>query len=97
MTHRDHPVNDYATALGGNGQLIDVREPVEVAAGTIPGAVNIPLGQLSRRVSELDRGRPVVLLCRSGNRSTTAAQYLASAGFTQVVNLQGGMLAYNGG
>ncbi|MGI9596160.1 MAG: rhodanese-like domain-containing protein [Acidimicrobiales bacterium] len=91
--HSDHPVNDYAAAVGANGQLIDVREPDEVAGGTLPGAVNIPLGDLPARVDELDRDRPVVLLCRSGGRSTQAAEYLTGLGFGDVVNLAGGMLA----
>jgi rhodanese-related sulfurtransferase len=92
--HTDHPVADYAAVVGADGQLIDVREPDEVAAGTLPGAVNIPLGQLPGRVGELDPHRRVVLLCRSGGRSTQAAQYLTQAGFDDVVNLAGGMLAY---
>jgi rhodanese-related sulfurtransferase len=93
MQHIDHPVNDYARAVGGDGQLIDVREPDEVAAGTLPGAVNIPLGDLPGRIHELDRDRRVVLLCRSGGRSTQAAEYLTASGFADVVNLAGGMLA----
>ncbi len=92
--HTDHPVTDYATALGADGQLVDVREPEEVAAGTLPGAVNIPLGELPARVGELDRGRRVVLLCRSGGRSTQAAEFLSASGFGDVVNLAGGMLAW---
>ncbi|MEL6984352.1 MAG: rhodanese-like domain-containing protein, partial [Actinomycetota bacterium] len=45
----EHPVADYASILGDDGQLIDVREPNEVAGGTLPGAVNIPLGDLPAR------------------------------------------------
>lgn len=89
------PVNDYHRALGENGQLIDVREPSEAAAGTIPGAVNIPLGELPSRLGELDPARPVVLLCRSGARSGHAADFLSANGFADVTNLTGGMLAYN--
>ncbi|MFV0260133.1 MAG: rhodanese-like domain-containing protein [Acidimicrobiales bacterium] len=96
MSHSDHPVNDFAAVVGADGQLIDVRQPDEVAEGTLPGAVNIPLGELPDRVGELDPGRRVVLLCRSGGRSTQAANFLTSAGFGDVVNLEGGMLAYEG-
>lgn len=88
------PVNDYRRALGEDGQLIDVREPSEVAAGTLPGAVNIPLGELPSRLGELDPLRPVVLLCRSGARSGHAADFLSANGFTDVINLTGGMVAY---
>ena len=97
MAHRDHPVADYAAAVGADGQLIDVREPDEVAAGTLPGAVNIPLGELPDRLGELDKARRVVVLCRSGGRSTQAAEFLTGQGFTDVVNLEGGMLAVAAG
>lgn len=96
MSHSNHPVADYAAIVGDDGQLIDVREPDEVAAGTLPGAVNIPLGQLPSRLDELDKTRRVVVLCRSGGRSTMASQQLTAAGFDDVVNLEGGMLAYPG-
>ena len=92
--HRDHPVTDYQAVLGSSGQLIDVRQPDEVAQGTLPGAVNIPLDVLPDRLGELDSARTVVLLCRSGGRSGMAAELLTAAGFTDVVNLSGGMLAY---
>jgi rhodanese-related sulfurtransferase len=94
--HQDHPVNDFATAVGENGQLVDVREPDEVAEGTLPGAVNIPVGDIPDRIGELDKSRRVVLLCRSGGRSTNAAEFLTASGFSDVINLEGGMLAYNG-
>ena len=93
--HHDHPVTDFQTAGGRDGQLIDVREPDEVATGTLPGAVNIPLDSIPSRLTELDPNRRVVVLCRSGGRSTTAAEILTGAGFTDVVNLSGGMLAYD--
>ncbi len=96
MGHRDHPVNDWSAAVGADGQLVDVREPAEVAQGSLPGAVNIPLGELADRLADLSKDRRVVLLCRSGNRSTQAARFLTSAGFGDVVNLSGGMLAYTG-
>lgn len=94
MPVTEHPVNDYATVVDATTQFIDVREPVEVAQGTLPGAVNIPLADIPARAADLDRGRRVVLLCRSGNRSGQAAEYLIGVGFADVVNLVGGMLAY---
>jgi rhodanese-related sulfurtransferase len=94
MTHKNHPVDDFARVVGPDGQLVDVREPNEVAAGTLPGAKNIPLGELPHRLGELDASRRVVLLCRSGARSTTAAEYLTDSGFGDVVNLAGGIVAY---
>lgn len=93
MTYSEASVNDHREVVGATGQLVDVREPSEVAGGTLPGAVNIPLGELAARIDELDRSRRVVLLCRSGARSANAAALLAGAGFPDVVNLVGGMLA----
>jgi hydroxyacylglutathione hydrolase len=92
--YTDHPVTDFQVAVGADGQLIDVREPDEVAVGTLPGARNIPLGDLADRVDELDRSRPVIVLCRSGGRSAEAARFLSTQGFPTVINLAGGMLAY---
>lgn len=91
--HTDHPVADFRDVLTDDSQFIDVREPDEVAEGTLPGAANIPLGQLEGRLAELDPGRRVVLLCRSGGRSTAAAELLTQNGFADVINLEGGMLA----
>ena len=92
MTHRDHPVTDYQAALTDGAQFIDVREPDEYVDGSLPGTTNIPLTEFVDRKGELDPSRRVVLLCRSGGRSTQAAEYLTSNGFTDVVNLEGGML-----
>lgn len=74
--------------------LLDVREPAERAIVTIPGAdLPIPLGELTARVGEVPRDRPVVVYCRSGARSGTAARYLAGVGY-DVANLAGGVLAW---
>jgi rhodanese-related sulfurtransferase len=93
MTVMNHPVTDYAAVVDSSTQFLDVREPAEVDEGTLPGTLNIPLGQLPTRVTELDRNRRVVVFCRSGGRSAHAARLLADVGFTDVVNLDGGMLA----
>jgi rhodanese-related sulfurtransferase len=95
LPYREVPAPDYRSVVDDSTQLIDVRQPEEVAGGTLPGFVNIPLGELQQRVGELDASRRVVLLCRSGNRSGTAANFLATQGFGDLVNLTGGMLAVN--
>jgi sulfur dioxygenase len=79
-------------------QIVDVREPAEFhgPVGHIPGALPIPLGSLQARIDTLDRGRPVVAVCRSGSRSARAVAILAQAGFSQVANLAGGMLRWRG-
>jgi rhodanese-related sulfurtransferase len=96
MMYRNHPVNDYASVIDPDGQFIDVRQPDEVATGAIAGAINIPLGELSIRVHELDPQKRTVVVCRSGGRSSQAAEFLTDAGFADVVNLDGGMLGYSG-
>ena len=74
--------------------LLDVREPAERDIVTIPAEdLPIPLGELPVRVAEVPRDRPVVVYCRSGARSGTAARYLAGVGY-DVANLAGGVLAW---
>ena len=75
--------------------MIDVREDEEVAEGMIPGAKHLPLGELPLRTKEIDRDSEVVFICRSGNRSGKACEYLMLNGFEHVVNMTGGMLAWN--
>jgi rhodanese-related sulfurtransferase len=79
--------------LGRGGLLLDVREPHEWQAGHAPKARHIPLGHLTRRRPELPAGRPILVVCRSGNRSRRAAALLARDG-RQVANLAGGMRAW---
>ncbi len=73
--------------------LLDVRQPEEVEAWAIAGIRNIPLGELQGRLSEVPTDRPVVVLCRTGNRSGQATELLARAGY-QSINLTGGMGAW---
>lgn len=75
--------------------MIDVREPDEYAGGHIPGSRLIPLGTLPERMNEIPSDREVVMICRSGGRSTAACQHLQSAGY-QVKNLTGGMIGWRG-
>ncbi|HHQ69651.1 MAG TPA: rhodanese-like domain-containing protein [Halothiobacillaceae bacterium] len=80
-----------------NTVLIDVREPDEWRAGHIKGARHIPLGKLSDKLDELkkkDLDKDIVIYCRSGNRSATAASMLVKAGFEQVGHLAGGIIAW---
>jgi rhodanese-related sulfurtransferase len=75
-------------------QLVDVRAAAETAAGTIPGAVEIPLAVLAGSLDVLDRDLPVVAYCASGYRSVVAASTLAAVGFTDVSDLLGGYGAW---
>ena len=86
---------ELAARLGTDQEpyLLDVRQPEEVAAWAIPGAVNVPLGELPGRLAEVPTAGPVVAVCASGHRSSQAAALLARAGF-DVTNLTGGMAAW---
>lgn len=75
-------------------QVVDVRNPGEVALGTIPGAVAIPVGQLPDRLVELDPVAPTVVFCAGGYRSSVAASLLRDSGFADVSDLIGGYDAW---
>lgn len=74
--------------------LLDVREPHELQISALPGALNIPLGALAARLSELDSAREMVVFCKAGTRSARALELLVSAGFKRVKNLKGGINAW---
>lgn len=75
--------------------VLDVREPEEWEAGHIPGAKHIPLGELTERIKELDPQKEMVVVCRSGNRSAKACDYLSLIG-RKVMNMTGGMSKWTG-
>ncbi len=88
---------DVARLRGRDGlRIVDVREPHEFddELGHVPGAELVPLRQLAAAAASWHRGRAVLLVCRSGGRSSRAAELLVAMGFTRAVNLRGGMLAY---
>lgn len=85
---------ERAAAVAGL-QVVDVRNPGEAAAGMIPGAVNIPVGQLPGRVGELDPAAPTVVYCAGGYRSSVAASVLRRNGFTDVSDILGGYNAWD--
>ena len=79
---------------GDDLYILDVREPHEYQICNLGGHL-IPLGDLSKRVSELDSSREIVAHCRSGKRSAEAVEFLQRAGFRKVLNLKGGILAWS--
>ena len=88
---------DLRGILAGKGTipvLLDVREKNEWDSGHVDGAVHIPLSQLMGRIKELDASLAVVVICRSGARSAQGASILKKAGFKDVRNLSGGMIAW---
>jgi len=74
--------------------LVDVREPHEYQICNIPGSKLIPLGEIPRRMHELNSADEIVVHCRTGQRSAQAVGFLMQAGFRKIHNLQGGVLAW---
>jgi adenylyltransferase/sulfurtransferase len=74
--------------------IVDVREPQEYQINRIPGSILIPLGDLQKRFTELDKNANLVTQCKSGMRSAKAQSFLRTQGFTRVRNLTGGILGY---
>lgn len=90
---------DQLQALREGGEaftLIDVRSPAEVARGIIGGARHLPLHLLPMSIQQLDKQSPIVFYCLSGGRSAQAAAFAAAQGFSQVLNLRGGISAWAG-
>jgi len=104
FTHRDDVVvasrltakafDERAAEIAGL-QVVDVRNPGEAAAGMIPAAVNIPVGQLPDRIGELDPAKPTVVYCAGGYRSSVAASFLRQRGFADVSDVLGGYNAWD--
>jgi rhodanese-related sulfurtransferase len=80
---------------GEHPLIVDVREPWEIATASIPGTLNIPMGDIPSRLTELDPDRETIVMCHHGVRSAQVAMYLARNGFEQVLNLAGGIDAWS--
>jgi len=87
-------VTDAAERFAAGAFLLDVREQSEWNEAHINGAVLIPLGQLSARLSEIPADRDVLIICRSGNRSAQARDQLRAAGYPNTTSISGGMNAW---
>lgn len=79
---------------GKRPKLLDVREPHELEISALPGAINIPLGELAARLPELDSAEELIVFCKRGSRSARAIEILSSAGFKKMKNLKGGINAW---
>jgi rhodanese-related sulfurtransferase len=90
-----HPViqpAEYKTRFMDSKQahtLVDVRTADEYKGGHIPGSINISVQDLSAKLNKIPKDKPVVVYCRSGSRSASAAQMLLSAGYSEVYDLGG--------
>lgn len=76
-------------------QLLDVRETWEIEIARIDRTIDIPMGEISTRLDELDATQAVAVLCRSGGRSSKVASFLAQQGFHRVANISGGIDAWS--
>ncbi|TAM82369.1 MAG: rhodanese-like domain-containing protein [Jatrophihabitans sp.] len=83
----------FAAAHGDGAVVIDVREPAEYVAGHVPGASLVPLAQVPRHTGDLDRSRPVYVICATGNRSLSATGLLRRAGL-DAYSVSGGTRAW---
>lgn len=79
-----------------NSIILDVREPGEFALKHVPNSILIPLGELDRRLEELDKNKTIYVICRTGNRSGYAVQYMMSQGFNDIYNVLPGMINWTG-
>jgi len=73
-------------AIKNGAFLVDVRTPQEFSSGSVKGAVNIPLSEITQRISEFKGKKNIVVFCRSGNRSTQAKNILEQNGIKNVIN-----------
>jgi len=88
-------IDDLAVALDGRRvHIIDVRERSEFTSGRVPGAVHMPLSELSRRVTEVPTDRPVAVICASGSRSRKATRFLLDRGIADAASVTGGTGAW---
>jgi len=86
--------NDVAALGDPNVQIIDCRQKHEWKSGHIAGTKLIPLEKMGQRMNELDKNRPVIVLCRSGHRSSVAVRKLTAAGFVDAKSMKGGVNAW---
>jgi rhodanese-related sulfurtransferase len=96
LTYRNISVSDAKAMMESNPSLsiVDVRTIQEFAQGHLKGAVNIPLSDLPLRSGELEKNKPILVYCHTGNRSAQASAILVKAGFTHIYNMEGGISAW---
>ncbi|QIK75947.1 rhodanese-like domain-containing protein [Nocardioides piscis] len=95
MTSRTPEIDiDQLDRRARDAHVVDVREVGEFAAGHVPGASSVPMSQLANRLGELEKSRPVYVVCASGNRSAAMADLLVAAGF-DAYSVAGGTSAWS--
>ena len=96
LTYKTISVSDARAMMESSSNLlvVDVRTPQEYMQGHLKGAINIPLSDLSLRMGELEKDRPILVYCQTGYRSAQASSILVKAGFVKIYNLEGGIMAW---
>lgn len=94
VVEADRRLGEAAAPGGAPALLVDVREPLEFAEVRAGGAALLPLSTFILRYQSLPRDRPLLMICRSGARSGQATAFLLTNGWTDVVNVIGGTLAW---
>ena len=87
-------VSDLKDSMDTQTQVLDVRRPQEYFAGHVPGAINIPLNELEKRIAEVDGSKKTYIICRSGYRSSVAGSILEKHGANNLTNVTGGTMAW---
>lgn len=86
---------DYLAGVDMAGiHLLDVRTDAEVSRGIIDGATHLPLHLLPMRADDIPQDKPVIIYCNSGARSAQACAFMAAKGYTNMLNLSGGIMAW---
>jgi rhodanese-related sulfurtransferase len=86
-------LEELARSADRGATVIDVREPGEYVAGHVPGATPVPMAQLPSRLADIDRSRPVYVVCASGNRSAAMTDLLVASGY-DAYSVAGGTAAW---
>jgi rhodanese-related sulfurtransferase len=98
MSYKNLAPVEFKAAFENNpyAVVIDVRTPVEIASGKIPAALEIDFfaADFAEKVQKLDKSKVYFMVCRSGNRSGQACAMMSQSGFKELVNLAGGMMAW---
>jgi rhodanese-related sulfurtransferase len=88
-------IHEAKKRIDNGAVLVDVREQNEFDEVRIPGSILVPLSEFQQRYDEIPKDKEIVMQCRSGARSGKATEFLLANGYTNVVNMTGGILAWN--
>ena len=81
-----HSEEELIQLIKDGAVLVDVRNPDEFAAGSVTGAINIPVDRIQQQASKLEKNDTIIVFCRTGNRSAQAKRLLEQKGFKKVIN-----------